>query len=81
MADDHPAPAPYSGNVIAPIPGRCFRYVADEDRGGYPVRCPSPAAWRGVVVDPAGRPVEVESCDGHATVLVSGSAVRLRSGP
>ena len=80
MADDRLAPAPYSGNVIAPSPGRCFRYVADDDRGGYPVRCPSSVAWKGVVVDPAGRRIGVEACDGHAPGLVEASAVSLGRG-
>ena len=70
MCDDPSGPLPYSGNVIAPSPGACFRYVPDGDRGGYPVRCPAPVRWVGVVVDPAGRRVDVESCDGHAVALV-----------
>lgn len=80
MPDDRPPSAPYSGNVIAPSPGSCFRYVADDDRGGYPVRCPAPVAWRGVVLDPAGRRIGVESCDGHAAALVERRIVRSTSG-
>lgn len=75
MADDPPVPSPYSGNVIAPRPGSCFRYVPDEDRGGYPVRCRRTVRWVGVVLDPAGRRVAVESCDGHAPALVERRAL------
>jgi hypothetical protein len=46
--------APYVGNVIARSPGACFRYVDDEARGGYPMRCPEPVAFRGVIVNLAG---------------------------
>lgn len=70
VADVPAVSSPHSGNVIAPAPGACFRYVPDEDRGGYPVRCGRPVRWRGAVVDPAGRRIAVESCDGHAGVLV-----------
>lgn len=75
VADAPAVSSPYSGNVIAPAPGACFRYVPDEDRGGYPVRCGGPVRWRGAVVDPAGRRIAVESCDGHAGVLVDRRAV------
>jgi hypothetical protein len=38
--------SPFVGNVIAPRPDACFRLVADEPHGGYPVRCPEPVAFR-----------------------------------
>ena len=56
----------FVGYIIWPRPGRCFRMVADRRRGGSPVPCPEPVAWRGVVERPHGVRVEVEACEGHA---------------
>ena len=60
----------YVGNIIWPRPGRCFRMVANRRRGGSPIPCPDPVRWQGFVVNPAGRRIAVEACDGHAGQLV-----------
>ena len=69
MQDEFCSPAPYVANVIAPRPGACFRYVKDDTREGYPVPCPEPVAFRGVIVNPAGKRIAVEACAGHAPDL------------
>lgn len=61
--------APYVGNVIAPHPGACFRYVSDEPHGGFPMRCPEAVTFRGVVVNPAGKRIVVDAGDVHADDL------------
>lgn len=59
----------FIGNVIAPRPGACFRYVAAAPHG-FPMAGPEPVRWRGVVTNPAGKAIAEEACDQHATGLV-----------
>lgn len=71
MSEGPPSsPAAYAGNVIAPVPGRCFRYVDGGLSSGYPGPCSEPVAWKGIVVRPDGRQVAVEACDRHASDLL-----------
>ncbi len=76
MAEVPAESAPHVGNAIAPRPSGCFRFVYEEDIGGFPAPCAKPVAWRGVVVDPVGRRIAVEACEGHAPDLIECQPVR-----
>jgi hypothetical protein len=74
MADPS-LPAPHVANIIAPRKGACFRDIADDTRGGYPVPCPEPVAFSGTVHNPKGRRLSVEACAGHAGGLAERQAI------
>jgi len=70
MTEADSSAAPHFANVIAETPGRCFRYVADDTRGGYPMPCSEPVVVSGVMVNPAGKRIAVDACAGHAPDLI-----------
>jgi hypothetical protein len=74
MADSR-AQAVYVANIIAPREGACFRYVHDNTRGGYPMPCPEPVAFRGIVRNPKGKRLAVQACTGHAGGLAERQAI------
>lgn len=68
MSDSRP-PATFVANIIASRKGACFRDVADDTRGGYPMPCPEPVAFSGTVRNPTGGQLAVLACAGHAGAL------------
>ena len=64
--------APYYAEAFSPLPGRCFRLVAQHGEAG-PRHCPEPLAWRGSWRAPNGRRYRVEACEGHRPPSHEGS--------
>lgn len=57
-------------------PGRCFRFVENDDARGQPVACPGPVALRGRWRDGAGKMRIVEACAEHGVELENRRAVK-----
>jgi hypothetical protein len=58
--------APYYAEAFSPLPGRCFRMVAQQGEAG-PTYCPEPVAWRGSWRAPNGRRYRIEAAKATGT--------------
>lgn len=56
-------------NAFMVEPGRCFRFVENNDARGQPVACPNPVTVRGPWRDGSGKLRVVEACAKHGAEI------------